>query len=203
MDIRNSAELDLHLTGVILAESNEHNQINQTYSFGDIICETIIQRQVQVMEQVCSEVIVVTSTPRLFLPIVNRSVRIITNLFPDKGWFGGMYSALYLSKNRDVWIAGSNMPFVSPLAAQLLLQRKRSTDSQAVIPYVQGRAHPLHGIYDKSCSSVVSALVPKATCSIHDLLELITLQYVEEGEFKAQGVDMRFVQSFVPSQVNA
>lgn len=192
-----SVEHDLQITGIILADSgpdmstDSAGQAHSEY-------EEIIQRQVGIMEVICAEVIVVTSKPRLFLPIVNRSVRIITNLFPDKGWFGGMYSALYLSKNDDLWIVDSQMPHISPLAAQILLTHKKVKDSQAAIPFIEGRAYPLHGVYDKSCAESVSVLVSRANSSIHDLLDVINVLRIEEEAFRSRGIDLRFVRSSRP-----
>lgn len=170
------------LSGIILAEP--------TGADGQ---ESIIQQQVMVMRQLCTEVILVTSAPRYFLPLVDRSVRIITNLFPGRGGLGGMHSALSLCKHMNCWIVSSSMPFISPPAAKLMLRYKRTRGNEAVIPCVEGIAHPLHAIYDKDCIDAVSMLLGRVSSTMRDLLDLLSVHYVHGKVFEHLGLDTRFI----------
>lgn len=200
--MENHLQLGVDLTGIILVETNKEDMGRMQQHSGIAGSESIIQRQVRILRQICTEVILVTSTPRLYLPLVDRSVRIITNLFPGKGWLGGMYSALSLSKNINLWIVGNNMPFISPQAAKIMLRSKRIRENEVVIPFIDGIAHPLHGIYDKQCIDAVSFVLGRANSTIKDLLDIVSVQYIDKSAFDGKGVDMRFIQVMIPNEAS-
>lgn len=72
-----------------------------------------------------------------------------------------MHAGLSLAKQPHVWVLGSLMPFPSAEAAELLLKRKMD-GFDAAIPYFNGSAYPLHGVYDKKCADDVSSLIRKS-----------------------------------------
>jgi molybdopterin-guanine dinucleotide biosynthesis protein A len=120
--------------------------------------EALITRQIRQMRQLCGEIIVVTNTPTPFFQLLDPSVRLITDFFPDCGPLGGMHAALHLTRNPLVWIVGSDMPFVSAEVARRLLGSK-TPQADAVIPIVRNQPVPLHGIYDKRTAEHAAKLL--------------------------------------------
>lgn len=131
--------------------------------------EAAIVRQVREMRKLCKEIIVVTDTPKPFFDVLDSSVRIITDYYPGRGPLGGMHSALRLARNPLVWIAGSDMPFLSAEEARRLMTGL-SDGVQAVIPIVNERPVPLHGLYDSRCSETVAMLLTAGGDSMEGLL---------------------------------
>jgi len=157
------------LTGAILAggeNKGTDGQVKALMAFGD---ELLIERQIRLMKKVCDEIIVVTNTPKLFLPLLGSSVRIITDYFPGKGPLSGMHAALHLSQNTNVWVVGSDMPFISPEVAERCLKCKKAGDD-AVVPAIGGKICALHAVYDKRCASSSSELLNNGSASLNELL---------------------------------
>jgi molybdopterin-guanine dinucleotide biosynthesis protein A len=155
--------------------------------------EKMIDRQIRLMKEICAEVIVVTNEPQTFLPLVDRSVRIITDYLPNSGPLGGMHAALSLAKYSDVWIVACDMPFLSPPAAELMLQRKKEQDFDAVIPVLAGRWHPLHGIYDKRSVRILPEMINKGDLHVRHFLTAIHCGLADDALFSRHGIDLRFV----------
>ena len=121
------------LTGVILAGGANRRMKGESKALLPFGGQPLVVRQVDRMRILCDEVIVVTNDPRPYLPILDRSVRIITDFFAGHGPLGGMHAALSLAKHTSVWVVGCDMPFVSSKAAELLWNRKRD-GFEAVVP---------------------------------------------------------------------
>ncbi len=141
------------LTGAILAggRNGEMNGVNKALlPLGD---ERMLERQIRMMKELCEEVILVTNEPRLFLPIVGSSIRIITDFIKNQGPLGGMHAAFTLSRHTDIWVVGGDMPFISSEIAERLWRIKQQQRCMAVVPALYGEVYPMHAIYDKRCAS--------------------------------------------------
>lgn len=181
------------LSGVILAGGKNRRMNGFHKALLEFQSEKLIHRQIRMMSQICPEIILVTNEPKLFLPLVDIGVRIITDFYPDKGPLGGMHAAFSLANYSDIWLAGCDMPFISPLAAQMLLDMKREMGCDAVIPYIDNRLHPLHGIYDKTCVDAIPAMLNEGSYRVQSFLEHIRYERVGEPFFHNQGIPKRFV----------
>lgn len=146
------------ITGAILAGGPNTGMFGKQKALLKVNGEALIQRQIRIMREVCTEIIVVTNTPKLFFDFLDPSIRIITDYFPGYGPLGGMHAALYLARNPSVWIAGCDMPMLSAEAAKRLLDC-RTEVCQSVIPIIRSLPLPLHAIYDKRSAEAAAKLL--------------------------------------------
>lgn len=182
----------LGMTGVILAGGSNQwvgKQLKKLLTFEG---KKLIHRQIKIMNEVCQEVILVTEEPKQYLKEIDYPIRIITDYIPGTGPLSGMYASFSLAKWDDLWVVGSDMPFISPKAAQWMLEEKRSHNYDAVIPIIDEVPCPLHGVYDKSCAEAILPLLEKQQYHAHDILSLIQWKRVTENHFRQQGIDTRF-----------
>ncbi|MEK8129827.1 molybdenum cofactor guanylyltransferase [Paenibacillus filicis] len=151
------------LTGVILAGGTKRTIRGTTADLLPLASETLLERQIGEMGKLCGEIIIVTEEPRLYLEHVPRSVRIITDFFPNRGPLGGLHAALALSKYAYLWVTGSAMPFISAELARLLWEHVLLFQEEAALPEVGGTAFPLHGIYRQSCLHKVGDMIESSS----------------------------------------
>ncbi|MDF2663055.1 MAG: molybdopterin-guanine dinucleotide biosynthesis protein MobA [Paenibacillus sp.] len=180
------------LTGVILAGGENRRMGGKHKALLDLGGQTLIERQIAAMSTICPELIVVTNDPKRFLPVVDRSVRIITDFYPGKGPLGGIHAALSLTRNDNVWIVGCDMPYVSPEAAGLLLERLQLAEADAAIPHVDGRLQPLHAVYNRRCAEQAAALLAEEAYRVTGLLERVRWEPVHDFEFEGRGIGTKF-----------
>jgi molybdopterin-guanine dinucleotide biosynthesis protein A len=181
------------LTGVILAGGRNRRMGGSHKALLPFANELLIHRQLRLMGQLCGETILVTNEPRLFLPIVGRGVRMIADYYAAKGPLGGIHAALSLARHAEVWIVACGMPFISPHAARLMLEEKKAGGGMAVIPFIGGKLHPLHGIYDRGAAEAVRLSIESGEKRVESFLETIPYQRMEEEEFRNGGIDTSFV----------
>lgn len=181
------------ITGAILAGGQNRRMEGKMKALLPFSGQLLIERQITQLKPICDEIVVVTNQPGLFLPVLDRSIRIITDYFPSKGPLSGMHAALSLARNPDVWIVGCDMPFLSPQAAQAMYDLKKRAKCDAVVPVIDGKTHPLHGIYSKSCADAISALLLSGEYKVMEMLRMIYWQEALESFFMEKGIDLSFV----------
>lgn len=181
------------ITGAILAGGQNRRMEGKMKALLPFSGQLLIERQITQLKSVCDEIIVVTNQPNLFLPVLDRSIRIITDYFPSKGPLSGMHAALSLARNPDVWIVGCDMPFISAQAAQALREQKDSIKCDAVVPVIDGKTHPLHGVYSKSCADAISALLLSGEYRVMEMLRMIYWQEAQDSFFLDRGIPLDFV----------
>lgn len=179
------------LTGVILAGGESRRMGYKNKALFTFHGEALIQRQVRTMKQLCSEVIVVTNNPMDYLPLLDSSVRIITDYVAGKGPMSGMHAAFTLAKKKLLWLVACDMPFINTSAAKLLLQNKMYND--ACLPYVDGRLHPLFGIYDKGCLPKITESIELGRYRLVDFLNYIRVQQLDENHFLSHQISLDFL----------
>ncbi|MFC4597987.1 molybdenum cofactor guanylyltransferase [Cohnella hongkongensis] len=190
---RLTIEERVSLSGVILAGGNSRTVGGAHKALLPIRYEKLVNVQLREMRRICPETILVTNEPRTFLPVVGSEVRIITDFYENKGPLGGIHAALSLASCANVWVVACDMPFVSSLAARLLLEAKENTGSEAAVPYMNERLYPLHGVYDKKIAGRIPLLFARGQIGIGSFLDIIRCEKVAESEFAARGIDSRFI----------
>lgn len=182
------------MSGLILAGGRNRgmNGVHKAFLVLDHV--TFIERQISEMRKCCSDITIVTNDPMPFLKAVDRAVRVITDYFPGGGALSGMHAGLTLAKQTNVWVVDCGMPFISAKAAKLLLDSKKE-GLDAVIPWMEERAHPLHGVYDRSCAAVIGSMVEQGKASFPALLEQLSWVKLPESVFEEKGIDSRFVKA--------
>jgi molybdopterin-guanine dinucleotide biosynthesis protein A len=98
---------------------------------------------------------------------------LIPDLVPDKGVLGGIYTALSTATTPYVFIAGADMPFLTPSLISMILGYRHSAD--AVIPRGPRGLEPLCAVYTKSCADVMEKNLRDGTLKIMAALENMTV----------------------------
>jgi len=182
------------LSGLILAGGRNRGTNGTNKAFLVLDNVTLIARQIAEMRKCCKDITVVTNDPTPFLKSVDRDIRIITDYLPGKGPVSGMHAGLTLARHPNVWVVDCGMPFISAKAAELMLERKED-GFEAVFPWIQQRAYPLNGVYDRSCSTVMGEMLEQDHASMEMLLKKLLWLELRESEFAEKGIDRRFVHS--------
>jgi len=180
------------LTGLILADGPDQRLTGELKALLPFAGETMIQSQIREMSTICSEVIVVTQEPKSFYPLLDLTVRIITDYFPGKEPLSSMHAGFSLAQNPNIWVVSSEMPFLSARAAKLLWEHK-GDGVDAVIPVVDEVAFPLHGIYDRCCAAKACALLNKGETSVDALLKELQWHKFSGKSMEEYGIDLRFL----------
>ncbi|WP_108994655.1 molybdenum cofactor guanylyltransferase [Paenibacillus agaridevorans] len=182
------------LSGVILAGGHHRRMKGENRAFLLLEGRTLLERQISAMRTCCNEITIVANDPQPFLRAVDRDIRIITDYYTDKGVLSGMHAGLALAQNQNVWVVGCHMPFPSADAA-MLLQAYKTDHVDAVIPWVDKGAFPLHGIYDRSCARRIGEQLNEGDSYLSRFLNRLNWIELSETAFLEKGVGCHFTKT--------
>lgn len=138
----------------------------------------IIQRIYNLFNELFQEIIIVTNDKELFS---NFNSRIFSDLIPNKGVIGGLYTGIYYSKFQHSFCVACDMPFIQKSVVQLLLSE--INDFDVIVPKTIDGLQPLHAIYSKNCLEPIRKIIEKGNYKIIDIYPMVKVNIVEEEKF--------------------
>jgi molybdenum cofactor guanylyltransferase len=97
------------------------------------------------------------------------------------GPLAGMEAGLAAARNRLVFVAAGDMPFLASGLVCYLLERLERRGASAVVPRHRGGTHPLCAAYDRKILPGVRSALDGGVRSVREFLEdLDPVEYVEE-----------------------
>ena len=99
----------------------------------------------------------------------NYGVTCTPDLIPGKGILGGIYTALVFCSTPYVFVAGVDMPFLTPSLISGILNHRH--DADAVIPKGPKGMEPLCAVYSTSCTSTIKRNIESGTLRIMAALD--------------------------------
>lgn len=172
-----SSELD-SVEGSVLAggKSTRMGSDKATIMFdGKLFIENIIS----VMKRNFSLVNVISSNPE---HKTLSGVKVYPDLEEGRGPLGGILTALYYSKAPFVFCSACDMPFLSTEIINLLVNERLGWD--VVVPKVNGRLHPLCGVYNKSCIPIITAEINSGELKIINFYKKVRVKILSENFFE-------------------
>jgi molybdopterin-guanine dinucleotide biosynthesis protein A len=180
-------------TGVILAGGQNRRMNGRCKALLPFKGKTILERQISEMERFCEEIILVTNQPEQFKSYVSAKLQVIVDRIPGKGPLSGMHAAFHHAMGEECWVVGCDLPFASEKVAQFLLELRRESGADAVVPVVHGRIHPLHAVYHRRSLAVLSDCLLRGEYRVQHFLRQIHTLEVKEREFLDRGFPSTFV----------
>ena len=142
---------------------------------------SLLQRVVSGLSFLNSNIIIVTAPNQSFSQLIDYpKLRIITDIYPDKGPLGGIYTGLTASDSFYNLVVACDMPFLNQALLRYMVRVSAKFD--LVVPRVGSLVEPLHAVYSKDCLAPIEELFEQGSLKVSDLLGLVKVRYVEAEE---------------------
>lgn len=141
--------------------------------------KTIIERETEVLSTLFPTIIVVTNAPETHKHL---EARLVSDLVPDKGPLGGIYSGLVASKNEYNFVVGCDLPFLNDGLISYMVDVKNGHD--IVVPKLNGFLEPLHAVYSKNCLIPIRRQLDRNELRIQSFFGEVKVRYVRESEIE-------------------
>jgi molybdopterin-guanine dinucleotide biosynthesis protein A len=171
------------MTGAVLA-GGQSRRMGTNKAFIEVEGLTIIERVLAVLDEVFERRLIIANDVQLFGGL---GAPVIPDYYKGAGSLGGIYTALLNSDSRQTFVTACDMPDIRPEAVKKLISTP-SEDALVVIPYINGRLHPMHALYDKRCLAPIEKMIKKGELRIMTLFDEIKIKKLTEDEFS--GVDI-------------
>lgn len=141
--------------------------------------KTIMARVLASLQEVADSLLIVTNSPEEYALL---NIPMTGDIFPGKGAFGGIYTALSASETLYSLVVACDMPFLNSGFLRYMAQVKEGYD--IVIPKHSLGYEPLCAIYAKNCGPKIEHLLKAGRLKIAELFPMVRMRYVEEEEIK-------------------
>ena len=139
----------------------------------------IVRRIYTLFKELFQEVIIVTNQPELFK---NFDSKISSDLIPNQGALGGLYTGLYFSTFQYSFCVACDMPFIKKALVQYIINHIEGED--VIVPRTEDGLQPLHAIYSKNCVDPIRKSIEEGKSKIIDIYHQVNVKVVDEKDFR-------------------
>lgn len=171
-------------TGIILAGGSSR-RMGQNKALMRLGCATLIEHTLCQMRLVTTNLLLITNTPSQF---GHLGVRMYTDVVPNMGALGGIYTGLTHADNPAVICVACDMPQLQPRLLSYLTTILGEDD--AVVPYVENpdstgpKFQTLSAVYSKKCLSVIKQMFAEGELRVHALYNRVSVRVVPPSEWR-------------------
>jgi molybdopterin-guanine dinucleotide biosynthesis protein A len=150
----------------------------------------LIQRVIERIIPVADELIVTTNHPDAytFLNTSTRSVRrlrLVSDLKPDRGALGGLYTAIASASNPIVAVVACDMPFASSALIEAANNLMVEEEADVVIARSTEGYEPLHAIYRRAtCLPAIESAIDADQWKVVAWFPNVRVRELTAGELK-------------------
>lgn len=143
------------ITGVILA-GGKSLRMGQNKSFLKLGDRTIIERIVELMKSIFSDVIIITNTPEDYRFL---NLPIFEDIYKWKGPLAGIHSALSHSDTDQIFVVSCDVPLMSKEMIDYIIRYK--SEKPIIFCEAAGYHQPLVGVYSKTILDQIKIFLTK------------------------------------------
>lgn len=139
--------------------------------------KSIITAQIEALRGIFDDVVIVANEPWLYNGL---GAGIITDIIPDKGPLGGIYTALTAAGGPYVFVIAADMPYVNIDLIKHMRDNLSGYDIAA--PRARGKLQPLYTVYSKACLPVIKKHLDKNKLKVADIFPCLKTRIITEKE---------------------
>lgn len=172
-------EKDGMITGAVLA-GGKSLRFGRNKALQEFEGRRLFEWAVESLRPFCDPVLVVANDTE---PYLDAGLTVAMDVVPHQGPLGGIHTALLFSLSDWVMVKATDMPFLAPALASLLIDLKEGFD--AVVPKLNDGYEPLLALYNRRCLPAIShRLGSPDTHKVIGFFKNIRLRTVAEEEWR-------------------
>lgn len=178
-----------NITGVILA-GGKSSRMGSNKSFLKFGNQTIIERIVDLMKSLFSEVIIITNSPDEYKHL---NLPLFEDIYKWKGPLAGIHSALINSTTERVFVISCDMPLMTDEMIKYIIDYK--SDKPVIFCKAAGYHQPLSGIYSKTVINKIEDVLNSKQVSdksFHQFLKSIDAEIIHPENLNFYTDDLFF-----------
>jgi molybdopterin-guanine dinucleotide biosynthesis protein A len=129
---------------ISIQAGGKSSRMGQDKALLPFLGQPLIQRVMQRLSSIADEILVTSNNP---VDYKFLNIPIFTDIIPDAGALGGLYTALKASTHSCVAVVGCDLPFANPDLLGFCRDILQENDYDAVIPMGEKGVEPLHAVY--------------------------------------------------------
>ncbi|MBZ0160547.1 MAG: molybdenum cofactor guanylyltransferase [bacterium] len=163
------------MTGIVLA-GGKSSRMGFNKAFIEFGGKRLIEATVDRLRALFPEVLIIANDPPLYAYL---GVKVISDLIPDSGSLGGIYTGLSAASYPTCFFVACDMPFLNADLIKLLVREAEGWD--VVVPRVGGELQPLHAVYARSCLPLMKEAIDTGVLKITRFFPKAKVNIIEES----------------------
>ncbi len=144
---------------------------------GRPLIEHVIARAADLGQQ---ETILITNRPEDY---AHLKLPMFTDILPDRGSLGGIYTALHYSQSVDTFCIACDMPFINPDLMRYMIELRTGGSYDVIVPKVDDHPQGLHAIYGKACLGPIRERIDAGQLKVIGFYDRVRVRYLEPAEY--------------------
>jgi molybdopterin-guanine dinucleotide biosynthesis protein A len=162
---------------------------------------TFIEHLASLLIASCTETLIVARDQAQASGYGFAGVRIISDKTPDHGPLMGLFSGLSAIHTQHALVVAVDMPFVQPAVLSFLLSQPLASHT-LLVPLVHNVPQVLLAMYPRSVLPLIEELIQKGRRDLRCLLEVASVQYIEEVQLRQTDPQLRsFINFNTPEEL--
>jgi molybdenum cofactor guanylyltransferase len=163
----------MQVTGVILA-GGQSRRMGRDKAFLPFGKGLLIERVIEVVQQVTAEVILITNTPEQYQRF---GLPMFADVIAEAGSLGGIYTGLVSAKAPYSLCLACDMPFVRPEFLRFLCDTTAEAD--VVIPRNAEDFQPLCAVYSQACCEPIRQKIEAGRLKITGFFDQVCVRVID------------------------
>jgi molybdopterin-guanine dinucleotide biosynthesis protein A len=167
------------ITGAVLA-GGKALRFGKNKAFQHLRGKRFIDLAIESLRRFCDPVMAVVSEIE---PYLDTEAMLARDIIQNQGPLGGIYTALLFSPSEWVFIKATDMPFLVPELASMIIDAHEGID--AVVPIKNDYYDPLLALYNRRClPAIARQLMDPDKRHVTGFYRKIRIQAVTESEWR-------------------
>jgi molybdopterin-guanine dinucleotide biosynthesis protein A len=137
----------------------------------------ILRRQLDVLEQLFSTIVISANDPE---PFAHTGLAVVSDELADRGPLAGIAAAFAACDHAYLFIVAGDMPHIDVASISLLID-KRAAGVDVVAPYIDQRPEPLYALYSRRCLPTIERCLADGRNRVSGLFAAAELNVVAVG----------------------
>lgn len=168
-------------TGIILAGGQNSRMQGRNKAFLDFDGQTILQRQVKLLQKLFAEVMIVGRDTEIYKDV---GCKVVRDIYDYRSSMTGLHAGLFYMQTPYAFVTACDSPFVTERMVKLVVEQT-GRQNDWVLPAYDGHYEPLCAVYGKRCVPHLEKLLQAGKVSILELFDLVDVKYIHEPELRA------------------
>jgi molybdenum cofactor guanylyltransferase len=112
--------------------------------------------------------------------VQNQKLRVVFDIYPERGPLGGVYTGLFNSTTPYSLLVAGDMPFLNMDLLRYMIQL--SPEFDLVAPRKGKYFEPLHAIYSHACLKPIEDMLNQGELKIDKLFDRVKIRYIDSTE---------------------
>ncbi len=176
------------MLSVVIQAGGASRRMGKDKALMPFLGSALIQRSIARLGPIADELLITTNNPQAYQFL---TLPLFTDLIPNRGALGGLYTALSVARHPLVAVIACDMPFINPRLLTAQRAALEASHADLVIPKTEQGLEPFHAIYRReTCLPLVQAALDEGHWRVDAWFKQARMRVFQIDEIRTYDPDL-------------